>query len=367
MGSIVAIQFTPPIAGDGYVTATMTAKARLGYIPFHRRCWDVPMWAVGILQHMREPNFILLDKPKVVPHSVVFGSVMECHLAYWEEMVAINPNTHFVLGGYTKPIDGVWWCDTELDGWEMLAVLQGDSIPTRHNNMYPRLGTVANGVRVQLSTGCSHSCDFCMVPGKGQAPIPKQPLALQRETDGIGQPVGIVYVDDKTFGQASNWRDLAMVNRWLRPAGFVVQTTALQVTQLGAEGMAEWQAMGIIAVEIGVESYNDDILKRYRKPARVTIIDKAVDLITQAGMKVCPNIIVGMAGETAESYCNTQRFMERVPQLGWFNMYCLADYSGSGEDVDESSPLKSWQSSDDRGVATQAYHDLYQTAIARMT
>jgi radical SAM superfamily enzyme YgiQ (UPF0313 family) len=234
----------------------------------------------------------------------------------------------------------------------------------RNLSYYPSLRGKLNGVRLQLSEGCLHDCDFCMVPFKGSVNSRPKKSIMKDIFPLMGKPVGVVYLDDKTFGQADNWNILSTIKDRINPDGFVVQTTALQVVNMGLDALNEWKEAGVIAVEIGVESFNNDILKRYRKPARQILITEAVSLLNEAEIPVCPNIIIGMKGETRESYERTAKWMQSVRGLGWFNLYCLADY-GTKSDADETTPFKSWQNDDEKRVASFGYNLIYTTAIER--
>ena len=358
----IVVQFrAPPPTADVYglyVRARLAAQRRIGYHPFDDGCWDVPPWAVPVLQRLAQPDLRLLYPTEfptsIEPPATIYGSVLVANRPTWVAFVQQNPSCQFKLGGYTQPVvaPNVRWYDA-LE--QALAELG----PVR-NEYWPRRGVKANGVRVALSKGCQHGCRFCTVPGKGAAPTPlpwwEQPLP--------NPPVGIVYIDDKTFGQAANWRELAGVRKRLWPDGFVVQTTALHITQHPSV-LTDWAELGVIAVEIGVESFNDTVLKRYRKPARIHLIHDAVARVADAGMYVCPNIMVGLEGETDATYDNTAWFMCGVPRLGYFNMFCLGDYSVTGVG-DETQPTRPTQTVDERRVALAGYALLMRIATERM-
>jgi histone acetyltransferase (RNA polymerase elongator complex component) len=88
----------------------------------------------------------------------------------------------------------------------------------------------------------------------------------------------LIYLDDKTFGQAKNYTDLVEINRKIRKfnpdfQGFIIQTTAPQLLKMTDQFIQE---SGIQYIELGVESYNDDILSKVKKPHRTKQLDKAV-------------------------------------------------------------------------------------------
>lgn len=362
-----------------YSLARLARTQHFGYLPFHQRCWDSPTWAVNLARYMEHPrvdfvppnlSYLQLDV------DVVFGSVMACNIDVWRKFIHTNPHVEFFLGGYLPSGEftekNVKWCNSLEQGLEWLSLIQGDSKPTVHNpDFYPSSpgshdNPFLHGVRITLSRGCKHKCSFCDVSPRGDV-IPLTNAEIHIQTlPLVSRNIGIVYIDDKTFGQSPNWRMLNELYHLINPAGFVVQSTALQICTSGLPVLREWKDAGIIAVEIGIESYNDNILKRYQKPAREPMIDEAIKLLAKANLLVCPNIIVGMEGESKESYNRTTGWMRRVDNLGWFNMYCLADYSSIGQDASESSPLKSWQTIAEQTIAQYGFHLLYQAATLLM-
>ena len=368
---ILAPDINPDTLEGKYIESSFASKARLNYHPFHVNCWDVPTWCVGLLQRMNTPYLAFLEADtsnEKIGYEQVFGSVMSSNLAAWKNLIINNPNTIFNLGGYVLSSElsysNVLWMDTIDKGYLQLRQIQGVPAGVLSPRYFPTLQEKLNGVRLQLSVGCLHNCDFCVVPGKGSITSRPENQILSDVYPLINKPVGVVYLDDKTFGQANNWQTLSTIRDMINPDGFVVQTTALQITQMGLETLQVWKDAGIIAVEIGVESFNDDVLKRYRKPARKIIISEAVSLLNEAGLPVCPNIIIGMNGETYDSYQSTASFIKNIQGVGWFNLYCLADYN-TLSDADESTPIKSWQTTDEQRIARFGYDLIYNTVIER--
>ena len=83
--------------------------------------------------------------------------------------------------------------------------------------------------------------------------------------------------------------------------GFVVQTTSGIVAR-NAQYLVD---LGVRVAEIGLETYNDKILRAWRKPSSERLVDKAVKAAKEAGLLLLPNIIVGLPEETEETYQRT--------------------------------------------------------------
>ena len=146
----------------------------------------------------------------------------------------------------------------------------------------------------------------------------------------------LIYIDDKTFGQAKNYRDLVEINRQIKKfnpefEGFIIQTTAPALLNMTDQFIQE---SGIQYIELGVESYNDDILSKVKKPHRERHLDDAVIMIRRNGKSFIPNILVGLTGEgwseTRDSYENTMQFLEKNRDIiSHVNIYNLALYEGT--------------------------------------
>jgi tRNA A37 methylthiotransferase MiaB len=89
-----------------------------------------------------------------------------------------------------------------------------------------------------MSKGCLHKCAFCIVP-KGVTEVTSDIIDAQVEAFKKVD-TKLVYLDDKTFGQAKNHVRLPEIYEKLKTAkpdfqGFIIQTTA---TQMRKGGMA---------------------------------------------------------------------------------------------------------------------------------
>jgi broad specificity phosphatase PhoE/GNAT superfamily N-acetyltransferase len=91
---------------------------------------------------------------------------------------------------------------------------------------------------------------------------------------------------------------------------------------------ADWLAKsGIKFVELGVESYNDPVLKAVHKPATESMINQVVDKLRQNHIALIPNIIIGHPLETAETYAHTLKFLrDNKDIISHANIYNLALY-----------------------------------------
>lgn len=176
-----------------------------------------------------------------------------------------------------------------------------------------------------------HNCAFCCVPKqvteKGREEILQQVDAFAKHL-----PADLIYLNDKTFGQAPNHAMLPEIYQRIKAKnpnfkGFVIQTTAAQMKRFTPEYL---KAAGIKHVEIGVESFNDPILRAHKKPATEQLIEEAAQKLRQSGVSLIPNIMVGLPGENKETYGRTMDWLNRNKDIiSHVNAYNLALYDDS--------------------------------------
>lgn len=229
--------------------------------------------------------------------------------------------------------------------------------------------------RLTMSTGCRYKCLFCTVE-RGIKEVTWTNIKRQLESLR-GLKYRFIYLNDKTFGQSPNYAKLPEIYKMLRAdnpdfEGFVIQTTATEFMNIPSEFLVK---SGIRYVEIGVESFNNDILREYRKPHRTDDITSAFMKIRKLNMLAVPNLIIGGRGENDVTYGNTKNFLESNRDIiSHMNIYNLAVYPGTELaetigpvepiDYNENELRKSWMKN------PQMHHDfadsLYRMGIEQL-
>lgn len=295
--------------------------------------WEIPQW-IGFAAHTF-PNsdvYVVRDVAqakeflKTAGYGRVAMSALEVNKAVIKDL-ARGYEGQIDVGGYVNPktfddSPNINWHDSLKSMAESAGVEYKTGVDYSHfadSSVIPRL---------QLSEGCKYKCAFCDVVKT----VTETPDAvIDQQVDAISQlGSALVYVNDKTFGQAENYTKLPELGRRIAEKnpnfkGFIVQTTAAQLLKIPDAFLKE---AGIKFVELGIESYNDPILRSVQKPATEAIINTAVDKLRQAGIALIPNIIIGMPGETAETYARTLQFLkDNKDIISHANIYNLALYS----------------------------------------
>ena len=308
---------------------------RPGYTRLHD-FWEIPQWMgfashflpnadVYVVQDMKEAKAFLSK----AGYERVLMSAIDVNTPFIKELANALPDTHFDVGGYTK--DGVFDGIKNLNWYkDMKAFAEDNGFQYSEGTDYRHFAGSSVIPRLTMSQGCLHKCAFCVVEKK-LVETPLDVIMQQAESFKVLDS-GLVYLNDKTFGQAKNYTHLTEVNDILKQnnpgfKGFIIQTTAASVNKMSPEFLKE---SGIKYVEIGVESYNDFILKELHKPHNEALIDKAMEKLRENDIQAIPNIIIGLQAETAETYARTQDFLERNKDIiSHANIYNLAIYKDS--------------------------------------
>ena len=295
--------------------------------------WEVPTWMAHMAGAFRNSDVYVVrnvDEARHFLNEAGYGGVFFSALDANKDLIkglAQNYGGRVFVGGYVRRQEfddqpNVTWFDTIGEAAGAFGVEPGEGPDYRHFE-----GTAVIP-RLCMSTGCAYDCAFCTVE-KQVKTMPKDEIDRNVKAILANLEGDLVYLNDKTFGQAPNYTYLRELNQRIKAArpsfkGFIVQTTATQFLKMPDDFLRD---SGIRIVEIGVESYNDDILKSIRKPHRVTHIDQAVARLRTLGIKFVPNIIIGLPGETKESYERTLKFLRNNEDIiSHVNVYALALY-----------------------------------------
>jgi hypothetical protein len=297
--------------------------------------WEVPKW-MGEIAHTVPDSDVYFVRDMAEAKEFLAKSGYD-HIAF----SALDVNKDHIkelakdfegdvsIGGYIdlKYFDDVKNAKTYKDVKEMT---EDRGLEYKEGTNYTHFEGSRTIPRLCMSKGCLHKCAFCVVP-KGVSEM--SPEIMDMQADEIAKmDAKLVYLDDKTFGQSKNHDQLIRMYDRIKKKnpdfeGFIIQTTAAQMGKLDEQMMRDSH---IKFVEIGVESYNDDILKANKKPANRKLIDAAANKARKLGVDLIPNIIIGLPQETAESYANTLQWIEdNADIISHLNIYNLALYEGT--------------------------------------
>jgi len=196
---------------------------------------------------------------------------------------------------------------------------------------YRHLGSYRGRVpllRLNASHGCLYRCSFCGDAWSRQLTLVDK-TALRREVDDLTArfpDTRLFYIGDKTFGQSREAvANLLDVFRDRPGHRFIVQTHVLQVRDWIVDAMLE---LGVVAVELGFESADSQMLKRLDKLSRgLDDYTAKIRELSDAGLKVVLNVMGGLDEETEASHGQTVGWMRENSSALWlFNLYNFVPY-----------------------------------------
>jgi hypothetical protein len=374
---------------DNYYKELWPNMAKHGYFKPHHY-WEIPTWiaqmsyALGNGPENEQELYHVTAGPTILPEAdVYFMSVLDCNKDILARIVRMNPDKQFVLGGYIEYSEIEWlfgpgsihcqWYESIED---YIHIEFGMNVIYRYGTCYDLFRGMMCIPRLALSEGCHHSCKFCSIDN---TVVQYSGIEILQQAESFRDlHFELVYINDKTFGQASNCKDLKYLYNTIKAynpdfRGFIVQTSCAQVWKWMMNDIV-LDDLHIVNVEIGVESYNDCILRKYNKPQSTVMIDKVVDWVLREGMNVIPNIIIGLPGENMPTYTETLMWLhERKDDFRMLNITNFVPYAGSEMeplrnplnpgDENQTVTERTWHSSEDAAAVKTFTKFIFRTGM----
>lgn len=326
--------------------------------------WEIPLWIAEICGSLRHTELdyttelcIITEHNQRLPDGDYYlFSVLDVNKAIIRDIINNNPEKYFILGGYIKDhtfflgktIKPCGCCDIAVSWYfsvKSFISKFGCYVYDLDYSLFAGMQTIP---RLTMSTGCKHHCKFCTVPNElttlSVCDIRKQIKSFEC------LDFRYIYLNDKTFTQADNYMLLQTCYDTIKEynpkfIGFIVQTTCAQIIKPGI--VRQLRLLGVEIVELGVETYNDRLLKGLKKPQNTKIIRQAIIELYFNGIKIIPNIIIGIDGENHSSYSNTLDFLAaNSERLFALNIYNLVSYNDTNSDKNElkvsNTPANKW-------------------------
>jgi radical SAM superfamily enzyme YgiQ (UPF0313 family) len=173
---------------------------------------------------------------------------------------------------------------------------------------------------IVASRGCPFKCTFCgakTVLGK---------KVRRRSPENIIEEIKLLY--DKYNVRQVLFHDstLNIDNQWvneiceciLKMGRPIIWGCNLRTERLDKETLKLMKKSGCIRVFIGVESADNNILKRMKKGTTVEKVEKGIHMIEKAGIPTDYGFILGMPGETKESMKKSIAFAKKLKGISTF-------------------------------------------------
>ena len=156
--------------------------------------------------------------------------------------------------------------------------------------------------------GCAASCAFCsrVMPGVRR----KSPERFAQELENLRSRFGAapLMLNDPHLGRDAHAEAVCAAFGSAGASYFCF----LRVPDVTAELAARLKETGCYGVYLGVESYNEDLLRGINKHnGTARDMDAAVETLAAAGLKTVCGLIFGLPGETRATLENTLAFIKR--------------------------------------------------------
>jgi radical SAM superfamily enzyme YgiQ (UPF0313 family) len=156
---------------------------------------------------------------------------------------------------------------------------------------------------VVASLGCPNTCAFCTAGAYGYK---------VRDVDNVIEELkylerlGIkeILFQDPTFS-VSTKRIKELCTKMIENNLHFSWSCNVDIKSLNEEKIMSMKQAGCHTVSVGIESGDDDILKKYSKMITVEEIKQAVDLLKKYKIKILGYFIIGLPGEDRESILKT--------------------------------------------------------------
>jgi len=181
------------------------------------------------------------------------------------------------------------------------------------------------------SRGCSRRCIFCSVRlsmgGKFRSRSPENVVAEIQHWYDQGWK-NFKFQDDNfscDMNRAKKICDLIvsknLVIQWCLPTG-------VRADRLDRGLLEKMKESGCFRIALGVESANNDVLKKIKKGTKIEQVEETVEMVKQVGIELVGFFIVGHPTETYERFMESVEFAERMPfdQVSFWN---LVPYPGT--------------------------------------
>lgn len=323
--------------------------------------WEIPVWIAEMKCNFLDADIMFAKsiadvQCKQDDYTHLAFSALDCNCQLIREIAQVYTGK-VIVGGYCNAdnlqnLINIIWCDSVQECCEILGVEFKTGID------YTDFADAKTIARLTLSTGCLHRCKFCTQPDDVKKTSLHDVSQQVIEICKLNSP--LVYINDKTFGQCENFWLLSRLFdaiAWRMSVtfdGFIIQTTPGQLLKLDDDFLL---ASGVRYVELGIETYNNNILADLKKPANEKMIDAATEKLRRLGIKLIPNILIGLPNETKTTYMRTLDWLSAnadvISHLNIYNLVVYADTELADEieyqakDYDETSTDKSWQTNTD--------------------
>lgn len=194
---------------------------------------------------------------------------------------------------------------------------------------------------IKTSRGCPYSCTYCTaIPFSRKKWRVRSPQSITEEVVECRRRFGIhhfMFLSD-TFNMREDLT-LELCERLCRDAPGVTWVSNSRVDTLTEKMAHLMKAAGCYAVSLGIESGDNDILRRIKKMATTDDARRAVAILRKAGIKSIGYFMFGLPGESRDTMRKTIEFAKEIdPNYAYF----FAATPFPGTELYEEARVNGW-------------------------
>lgn len=212
--------------------------------------------------------------------------------------------------------------------WELI---DPRSYPEAPHGAFIRQFPVAS---IISSRGCSYSCSFCAVPSISGKKV------RYRSLDNVMEEIKFLYkyygvkefhIEDDNFSMKRS-RVIDFCERLLKENLGLTWSfpNGLRLSNLDIPTLKLMKMAGCYSINVGIESGNNEILKRIKKKITREDIKEQVFMVKQVGMDIGGFFIIGFPGESIQEMRETIKFARELP-LDRIGISYFQPYPGTEE------------------------------------
>lgn len=277
---------------------------------------DVPYSLVSEIKKLNPSIKIILGGPhaSTIRAQILEESEADYALSYEAEKILLD----LCNGVPLEEIKGLIYRDkAKIKSNQDAPFLDLNQIPFPKYEKFPLKKYVRKQINIASSRGCPYSCTFCSIKTTVGRPVRiRTPESVVEEIEYwynkgykdfdiiddhfLHNKERVAKICDKLI--ESNMKDLHLI------CG-----NGIRADKVDREILKKMRIAGFKQFSIGVESSNNEVLKRMKKAETVEQIDNAIKLSCEAGIDVSLMFIVGMPGETKEDIKNSIKLAMKYP------------------------------------------------------
>ncbi|MBC7110001.1 MAG: cobalamin B12-binding domain-containing protein [Archaeoglobi archaeon] len=200
---------------------------------------------------------------------------------------------------------------------EKIEDLDSLPFPARHllpMDRYQALGLPHRFTTMIASRGCPMGCSFCASSAfHGRKLRIRSVENVVDEIEHVIEEYGIEFITfmDDTFTLLKNWVE-RFCDEILRRKIEIKWGATARVDRMSLELLRKMKESGCVALFIGVESGDQEILDRITKNVVLDQTKRAFENMRRAGILSIASVAIGYPGETRRSIERTMKFIEEI-------------------------------------------------------